>query len=138
MKTLKDANQRYAYISGVVHQAVVKKAAKHAATTSDKIDRIVTNRVAALPIFLAVMFLIYAIAMGPWKVSVGTALTDWANDGLFGDGWFVPFTADTDAWDEDSGTFEEAEAIIEAYENGETEVYFYDDESGDTDVVEVD
>ena len=130
-------NQRYAYISSVVHKAVVKKAAKHAATTSDKIDRVVTNRVAALPIFVAVMFLIYAIAMGPWKVSIGTALTDWANDGLFGDGWFVPFTADTDAWEEDSGAFEEAEAIIEAYERGETEAYIYDDEAGETITLEV-
>jgi len=130
-------NQRYAYISGVVHKAVVKKAAKNSMSMSDKIDRIVTNRVAALPIFAAVMFLIYAIAMGPWKISIGTALTDWANDGLFGDGWFVPFTADTDAWDEDSGAFEEAEAIIEAYEAGETEAYIYDNEAGETNVLEV-
>ncbi len=130
-------NQRYAYISGVVHKAVVKKAAKNALTTSDKIDQVVTNRVAALPIFVAVMFLIYAIAMGPWAVSVGTHLTDWANDGLFGDGWFVPFTADTDAWDEDSGAFEEAQAIIEAYEAGETEAYLYDDEEGETITLEV-
>ena len=134
-------NQRYAYISGVVGQAVVKKAAKHDLSVSDKIDRVVTNRVLALPIFAVVMFLIYALAMGAsvtdggW--AIGTAATDWANDGLFGDGWFVPFTADADAWDEDLGAFEEAEAIIEAYEAGEAEVYFYDDESGDTDVVEV-
>ena len=130
-------NQRYACISGVVHKAVVKKAAKHSLTVSDKIDRVVTNRVAALPIFVTVMFLIYAIAMGPWKVSVGTALTDWANDGLFGDGWLVPFVSDADGWEDTSGAFEEAGAIIEAYENGETEVYFYDDETGETDTVEV-
>ncbi|MBD5118196.1 MAG: ferrous iron transport protein B [Clostridiales bacterium] len=130
-------NQRYAYISGVVHKAVVKKAAKHSLTVSDKIDQVVTNRIAALPIFACVMFLIYAIAMGPWKVSIGTALTDWANDGLFGDGWLVPFVSDVDGWDDASGAFEEAEAIIEAYEAGDTEVYFYDDETGDTDVVDV-
>ena len=75
---------------------------------SDKIDRVVTNRIAALPIFVVVMALVYSIAMGGWTISIGTHLTDWANDGLFGDGWFVPFTADTDAWDEDSGAFEEA------------------------------
>ncbi len=121
----------------MVTKAVKKKAAKHSLSTSDKIDQIVTNRILALPIFVAVMFLVYAIAMGGWSVSIGTALTDWANDGLFGDGWFVPFTADTDAWDEDSGAFEEASAIIEAYESGDSEVYFYDDESGQTDVVEV-
>ncbi|MCH5353768.1 MAG: ferrous iron transport protein B, partial [Acutalibacter sp.] len=130
-------NQRYAYISGVVDKAVVKRSAKHDLSVSDKIDRIVTNRVLALPIFAVIMFFIYAIAMGSWTVSIGTAATDWANDGLFGDGWFVPFTADTDAWDETSGAFEEAEAIIEAYEAGEAEVYFYNDESGDTDTVEV-
>ena len=130
-------NQRYAYISGVVHKAVVKKAAKNSLTVSDKIDRVVTNRIAALPIFVAVMFLIYAIAMGPWTVSIGTHLTDWANDGVFGDGWLVPFVSDVDGWEDASGAFEEAEAIIEAYEAGETEVYFYDDETGDTDIVEV-
>ena len=85
-------NQRYSYINSVVTKAVKKKAAKHSLSTSDKIDRIVTNRIAALPIFVAVMFLVYAIAMGGWKVSIGTAATDWANDGLFGDGWFMPFT----------------------------------------------
>ena len=130
-------NQRYAYISGAVRQAVEKKAAKHSLTVSDRIDRVVTNRAAALPIFVAVMFLIYAVAMGPWKVSVGTALTDWANDGLFGDGWLVPFVSDVDGWEEASGAFEEAVAVIEAYENGETEAYFYDDETGETVTVEV-
>ena len=130
-------NQRYAYISGVVGKAVAKKAAKNALTASDKIDRVVTNRILALPIFVAVMFLIYAVAMGPWKVSVGTALTDWANDGLFGDGWLVPFVSDADGWEDASGAFEEAQAIIEAYENGEAEVYFYDDEEGETNIVEV-
>ena len=130
-------NQRYAYISGAVSRSVKKKAAKNNLSASDKIDRIVTNRILALPIFAAVMFLIYAVAMGGWTVSVGTALTDWANDGLFGDGWFVPFTVDADAWDEDSGAFEEAGAIIEAYEAGETEAYVYDDEAGETYILEV-
>ena len=130
-------NQRYAYISGVVGRAVVKKAAGHDLSASDRIDRVVTNRILALPIFAAVMFLIYALAMGSWTVSIGTALTDWANDGLFGDGWFLPFTANTEAWDEDLGAFEEAEAIIGAYEAGEGEVYFYDGESGETETVEV-
>ena len=133
-------NQRYAYISGVVHKAVVKKAAKNSLTTSDRIDQIVTNRIAALPIFAAVMILIYAIAMGPAPgegIGIGTMGTDWANDGLFGDGWLVPFVSDVDGWDEASRAFEEAEAIIEAYESGEAEAYFYDDENGTTDVIEV-
>ncbi len=130
-------NQRYAYISDVVHKAVAKKVAKNSITISDKIDQIVTNRILALPIFVCVMFLVYALSMGGWTVSIGTALTDWANDGLFGDGWFVPFTADNDVWEEDSSAFEEASAIIEAYEAGETEAYLYDDDEGTTDVVEV-
>ncbi|SFP87989.1 ferrous iron transport protein B [Oscillibacter sp. PC13] len=71
-------NQRYAYISGVVSRAVVKKRAKHALSTSDKIDQVVTNRIAALPIFAVVMFLVYWVAMGPF----GTFLTDWTNDVL--------------------------------------------------------
>ena len=130
-------NQRYAYISGVVHKSVVKKAAKNSMTASDKIDRVVTNRIAALPIFVCVMFLVYALSMGGWKVSIGTALTDWANDGLFGDGWLVPFVSDVDGYDDDSGAFEEASAIIEAYEAGQSEAYLYDDDEGTTDVVEV-
>ena len=125
-------NQRYSYISSVVDKAVKKKHAAHSLTVSDKIDRVVTNRIAALPIFVAVMLLVYAISMGGWTVSIGTHLTDWANDGLFGDGWFVPFTADTDAWDEASGAWEEASAIIAAHDAGESAAYLYDDESGET------
>ena len=78
-------NQRYAYISKVVERAVKKKAPQHSLSTSDKIDQIVTNRVLALPIFAAVMFLIYAIAMGGFPFSIGTMGTDWANDVLFGE-----------------------------------------------------
>ncbi len=130
-------NQRYAYIASLMSKAVKKGKAKGSLSLSDKIDRVVTNRVLALPIFVVVMFLVYALAMGSWTVSIGTHLTDWANDGLFGDGWFVPFTADADAWEEDSGAFEEAQAVIEAYEAGESEVYFYDDETGDTETVAV-
>ena len=74
-------NQRYAYISGVVDRAVKKRAAKHSLSASDKIDRIVTNRVLALPIFALVMFAVYYIAIG----TVGTMATDWTNDVLFGD-----------------------------------------------------
>ncbi len=130
-------NQRYAYISKVVDKAVKKKAAAHSLSVSDRIDRVVTNRVLALPIFVAVMFLVYAIAMGGWKVSIGTALTDWANDGLFGDGWLVPFVSDVDGFEEASGAFEEASAIVEAGEAGESVIYFYDDDSGETSAVDV-
>ncbi len=78
------ADQRYTYIGSVVQKAVKKKAQKHALTLSDKIDRIVTNRILALPIFACVMFLMYAIAMGSFPFSIGTIGTDWANDVLFG------------------------------------------------------
>ena len=128
-------NERYEYIARTIAYCVRKK--RTGLSLSDKIDRVVTNRIAALPIFVVVMALVYSLAMGSWTISIGTHLTDWANDGLFGDGWFVPFTADTDAWDEDSGAFEEASAIIEAYEAGENEAYLYDDEAGVTNVLEV-
>jgi len=83
-------NERYNYISKVCKRAVKKKQAEHSLTTSDKIDKIVTNRVLGLPIFAVVMFLIYAIAMGGWKVSIGTAATDFANDVIFGE-WVPGF-----------------------------------------------
>ena len=83
-------NQRYSYIASVVRKSVKKKAPKHSLTVSDKIDRIVTNRILALPIFALVMFLVYAIAMGGWKISIGTMATDWANDVLFGE-WVPNF-----------------------------------------------
>ncbi len=79
------ADQRYTYIGSVVNKAVKKKAPKHALTLSDQIDRVVTNRVLALPIFAGVMFLMYAIAMGSFPFSIGTIGTDWANDVLFGE-----------------------------------------------------
>ena len=78
------ADQRYKYIESVINRAVKKKAPKHSMTLSDRIDSIVTNRILALPIFAAVMFLMYAIAMGSYSFSIGTMGTDWANDVLFG------------------------------------------------------
>ncbi len=79
------ADQRYTYIERVIGKAVKKKAAKHAMSLSDKVDRIVTNRILALPIFAGIMFLMYAIAMGSFPFSIGTMGTDWANDVLFGE-----------------------------------------------------
>ena len=82
-------NQRYAYINTVVHKAVKKKARTEHLTISDKIDRIVTNRVLALPIFAVVMYLMYSLSMGTsiadggW--AIGTFATDWTNDVLFGE-----------------------------------------------------
>ena len=74
-------NQRYEYIQRLVDKAVVKKKGKDELTTSDKIDKVLTNRILALPIFAVIMFLVYFIAMGP----LGTFLTDWMNDTLFGE-----------------------------------------------------
>ena len=87
------ADQRYTYIGNVVSKAVKKKAAKHAMTVSDRVDRVLTNRVLALPIFAGVMFLMYAIAMGSFPFSIGTMGTDWANDVLFGE--WVPNLLDS-------------------------------------------
>ncbi|MGN0983039.1 MAG: ferrous iron transport protein B, partial [Candidatus Limivicinus sp.] len=78
-------NQRYAYISSVVRRAVKKQEGKGSLSLTDRIDRVVTNRVLALPIFAAVMFCIYAVAMGGYAFSIGTLGTDWANDVLFGE-----------------------------------------------------
>ena len=77
-------NERYIYIGEVIKRCCKKKSAGKL-STSDKIDKVVTNRFAALPIFAVVMFLVYYIAVS----SVGTLVTDWANDGLFGDGWHL-------------------------------------------------
>ena len=82
-------NQRYAYINTVVSKAVKKKARVEHLTISDKVDQIVTNRILALPIFAAVMILMYSLSMGTsiadggW--SIGTFATDWTNDVLFGE-----------------------------------------------------
>ena len=82
-------NQRYAYINGVVDKAVKKKARVEHLTVSDKIDQLVTNRILALPIFAAIMWLMYAIAMGTsvadGGIGIGTFATDWTNDVLFGE-----------------------------------------------------
>lgn len=74
-------NQRYAYIKGVIDKAVKKKPVKNNMTVSDKIDRIVTNRVLGIPIFIGIMLLVYTISMS----TVGKLVTDWTNDTLFGD-----------------------------------------------------
>ncbi len=77
-------NERYVYISSIIGDCVTKRV-KRRLSVSDKIDRVVTNRIAALPIFAAVMFLVYFISI----TTVGTWATDWVNDGLFGDGFHI-------------------------------------------------
>ncbi len=76
-------NERYEYISSVITGSYKKKS--KGMTVSDKIDRVVTNRILALPIFAVVMFIVYYISV----TTVGTLVTDWTNDGLFGDGWHL-------------------------------------------------
>ncbi len=78
-------NERYTYISSIIDECYTKVQTKEKLTVSDKIDRIVTNRFAALPIFAVVMVIVYYVSVS----TVGTWATDWANDGLFGDGWHL-------------------------------------------------
>ena len=75
-------NERYVYISSIIDHCFTR-GKKDKVTTSDKIDRIVTNRFLALPIFAVIMFIVYYVSV----TTVGTWATDWANDGVFGDGW---------------------------------------------------
>ena len=117
-------NERYIYIAEVI-KACYKKKNAGAASTSDKIDRIVTNRWLGLPIFGVIMFLVYWIAM----VGVGSAATDWANDGLFGDGWHLLGIGGGDA-DEAAENYSNAINAAGAYVDFDVE-----DEEFDADAV---
>ncbi len=107
-------NDRYVYIGQLI-KSCYKKQTTRKLTSSDKIDRIVTNRFLALPIFIVVMFLIYSIAMGPWAVSIGTKGTDWANDGLFGDGFHL-FGIGSSAYEEAAAPYNDANLTWAHYE----------------------
>ena len=100
--------ERYVYIADIIKSCYKKKSAG-ALTTSDKIDKIVTNRWLGLPIFALVMFLVYYIAM----VTVGASATDWANDGLFGDGYHL-FGIGTSAYEEAAEEYGDTNDIIAA------------------------
>ncbi len=102
-------NERYVYIAEVI-KACLKKKNAHKLTRSDKIDKIVTNRWLGLPIFALIMFLVYYIAM----VGVGSAATDWANDGLFGDGFHL-FGIGSSAYEEKSDDYAAAVNAINAF-----------------------
>ncbi len=102
-------NERYVYISSIIGDCV-KKANGKKLTTSDKIDKIVTNRILALPIFAVVMFLVYYIAM----VTVGAAATDWTNDNLFGDGFHL-FGIGSAGYSEKADEYDEASGIVDGY-----------------------
>ena len=102
-------NERYIYIASIIKNCYKKKN-KGKLTTSDKIDKVVTNRWLGLPIFAVIMFLVYYISMQ----TVGTAATDWANDGLFGDGWHL-FGIGSSQAAEAEETYGDSDAIIEAF-----------------------
>ena len=103
-------NERYVYIAEII-KCCYKKKNHGRLSASDKIDRVVTNRWLGLPIFAAVMFLVYYLAM----VTVGASATDWANDGLFGDGWHL-FGIGSAAYNEVAEEYGEAAAIVDGYE----------------------
>ena len=146
-------NDRYSYISTIIDHCRSKNMASQL-TTSDKIDRVVTNRILALPIFVVVMFLVYYISVS----TVGSVATDWANDGVFGDGWYLG--SGQEQFDEVSEEFESAQESVDAFEAaaeeedldpasetfiedaeaaGLTATYeSYDDETGENETVEVD
>ena len=116
-------NERYVYIASIIKGCLKKK--KVGMTTSDKIDKIVTNRFLGLPIFAVIMFLVYYISM----VTVGSAATDWANDGLFGDGWHllgIGSSSYSDAVDE----YGDTNAIIDGY------VAYLGEQGADTEALE--
>ena len=102
-------NERYLYIADTI-KGIYKKRDAKALTTSDKIDKVVTNRWLGLPIFAVVMFLVYYISM----VTIGASATDWANDGLFGDGWHL-FGIGSSAAEEAADDYTAASQAIEAF-----------------------
>lgn len=98
-------NERYEYISSIIKECHTKKGSKgnEKLSVSDRIDRVVTNRWAALPIFAVVMIIVYYVSV----TSVGTIATDWANDGVFGDGWHL-FGIGGSAYDDACGEYAES------------------------------
>ena len=150
-------NERYVYIASVIKSCYQKKS-KAKLTTSDKIDRVVTNRWLALPIFAVVMIIVYYVSV----TTVGTWATDWANDGVFGDGWhlwggaayeqaaedyvipgaeteaFLEAAAEAGAVDEAASSEEETVLIPEIAQNVTATAVLYDDEGNVTDEIPVD
>ena len=102
-------NERYIYIAQLI-KGCYKKKSSEKLSTSDKIDKVVTNRWLGLPIFAVVMFLVYWVAM----VGVGAPATDWANDGLFGDGWHL-FGIGSAAYGEASDDYTAATEAADAF-----------------------
>ena len=107
-------NERYNYISSIIGKCLKKKN-KGAATTSDKIDKVVTNRWLGLPIFAIIMIIVYYVSV----TTVGTWATDWANDGLFGDGFHLfgisgDYDDDIDKWASEFVFTDDVKKVVEA------------------------
>lgn len=102
-------SERYAYITSIIKGCYLKKSRKEL-STSDKIDRVVTNRWAALPIFAVIMFLVYFVSV----TTVGTWATDWANDGVFGDGWHL-LGIGSSAYEKVAEEYDMASTKVDAY-----------------------
>ena len=117
-------NERYVYISSIIGLCCTKSKTKKL-TTSDNIDRIVTNRWLALPIFAVIMWLVYYVSVS----TVGGWATDWANDGVFGDGWHL-FGIGTSSYEDAAADYSRADQIVAAVdEDGKvTSVDIVDDE----------
>ena len=117
-------NERYVYISSIIGLCCTKSKTKKL-TTSDKIDRIVTNRWLALPIFAVIMWLVYYVSVS----TVGGWATDWANDGVFGDGWHL-FGIGTSSYEDAAADYSRADQIVAAVDEDSkvTSVDIVDDE----------
>ncbi len=102
-------NERYIYIASIIKACYKKKNAGQL-STSDKIDKVVTNRWLGLPIFAVIMFLVYYISM----VTVGSAATDWMNDGVFGDGWHL-FGSGASQYEEAAEAYGDTDQILDAF-----------------------
>ena len=113
-------NERYIYIGSIIKSCYKKKSAGHL-TTSDKIDKVVTNRWLGLPIFAAIMFIVYYLSM----VTVGSFATDWMNDGVFGDGWHL-LGIGSKAYGEASDTYSDALNAVNAFVEVDTEAEDFD------------
>lgn len=124
--------QRYEYIQRIVADTYRRSPRRASTTLSDKIDKIVTNRILALPIFILSLCAMWWLAVadgGP-----GTTLTDWANDGFLGDGWHLPFTTHEVAgkdYETACEDFAKAEATVKAWEAGEKKASIEDEETGE-------
>ena len=124
-------NERYIYIASII-KACYKRKNTGMLSSSDKIDRIVTNRWLGLPIFAIIMFLVYYISM----VTVGTIATDWANDGVFGDGWHL-FRIGASAYEEAADTCSSAMNAIDAFTGISSEAEDFEDDYADATLAEL-